>query len=46
MNYKLRLTALLQYLRLADYGELKVKANICIAQQLKKGKYFVRYIQK
>jgi len=45
-SYKLRLTALLQYLRLVNYGELKIKASICIARQLKKGKYFARCIRE
>ena len=39
-GYKLRLTVLLQYLRLVNHQELKIKASLCIAQQLNKGLYF------
>jgi hypothetical protein len=39
-GYKLRLTALLQYLRLVNYQEPKIKASFCIAQQINKRPYF------
>jgi hypothetical protein len=44
-GYKLRLTALLQYLRLVNHQEPKIKASLCIAQQLNKGPYFARCLR-
>ncbi|CAG8704532.1 9411_t:CDS:1, partial [Funneliformis mosseae] len=44
-DYKLRLTALLQYLRLVNHKELKIKASLYIAWQLNKGSYFTRYLK-
>ena len=37
---------ILQYFRLINYGEPKVKASICIARQLNKGKYFAHCIRE
>ena len=36
-GYKLRLTAILQYMRLLEFQNTKLKASLNIAQQLKKG---------
>ncbi|CAG8683375.1 12306_t:CDS:2 [Funneliformis caledonium] len=44
-GYKLRLTALLQYLRLVNHKEPKIKASLCIARQLNKGPYFARCLR-
>lgn len=44
-GYKLRLTALLQYFRLVDHQEPKVKASLCVARQLNKGPYFARCLR-
>ena len=44
-GYKLRLTALLQYFRLVNHQEPKMKASLCIARQLNKGPYFARYFR-
>ncbi|CAG8742762.1 17712_t:CDS:2 [Rhizophagus irregularis] len=45
-GYKLRLTALLQYLRLINHEEPKIKTSLSIAQQLNKGPYFARCLRE
>ncbi|PKY54568.1 hypothetical protein RhiirA4_473455 [Rhizophagus irregularis] len=45
-RYKLRLTALLQYLRLINHEEPKIKASLSIAQQLNKGPYFAHCLRE
>jgi len=45
-GYKLRLTALLQYLRLVNNKEPKIKSSLSIARQLNKGLYFARYLRE
>jgi hypothetical protein len=45
-GYKLRLTALLQYLRLVNHKEPKIKASLSIARQLNKGPYFARCLRE
>lgn len=44
-GYKLRLTALLHYLRLINHQEPKIKASLCVARQLNKGPYFARCLR-
>jgi hypothetical protein len=44
-GYKLRLTALLQYLRLVNHQEPKIKASLCVTRQLNKGPYFARCLR-
>ncbi|CAB5385000.1 unnamed protein product [Rhizophagus irregularis] len=41
-GYKLRLTALLQYIRLFEFQDSKLKTSLSVAQQLKKGPWFAR----
>ncbi|GES86721.1 hypothetical protein GLOIN_2v1489476 [Rhizophagus clarus] len=45
-GYKLRLTALLQYLRHINHKELKIKVSFSIAWQLNKGPYFARCLRE
>lgn len=45
-GYKLRLTAVLQYLKLIKLGKKKLESSISIANQLDRGKYFARCIRE
>lgn len=44
-GYKLRLTAILQYMRLLEFQHSKLEASLNIAQQLKKGPWFARCLR-